>query len=697
MIDNEPLTLNDDYVEPVALDDEEQEDQEQVDWIGIARQSYRDSTDFLDAGLRNRWKKNISLANSKHPSGSKYHAEEYKRRSRAFRGKTASAIKSNEAACAVALFSTSDAVDISAGNSDNKEQVLAAKAVKALTNERLEASIPWFITVMGAYKDGLTIGSVISKQYWQFEEEEFTDGLLESVTVKKEDKPVVELLPIENVRIHPGANWVDPINSSPYVIHLIPMYIADIKAREDWVSYPDDVIASATRSELENETIRRERNKVTGLDPQNSDITSVTDHDIVWVHEVFLRKDGVEVVYFTLGTELMLSDVLYLEEAYPHCIDGKRPFVLGSTEIAPHLVYAEGLPSRIEELQGQANTLSNQRFDNVEQVLNRRKFVRRGANIDYRALNVNAPGVSVEMDDPSRDVLPEQVQDVTSSSYQEQNYINLDIDELAGTFSQSSISSNRTLNETVGGMQLLQGNTNTLTEYQLRIFVETWVEPVVKQVVLMVQGYEDEETIFNVTGMKLKKEQLSPPVKVRVSAGFGATDPARKVQKMMLGLETLAKINPQVLQEADYGEIVSEVFGALGFRDGLRFFPSLAKDKQEQQPDPQMQQYIETKQAEQQGKAQIAEKNNQTKLQIEQMKIEGKNEQILAENYHERELELDKISIDENLSRDDMDRKAQIERDRLTLDSAKEMNRQADVMNTTAELKYKMSTGNEGI
>ncbi|MCK5517193.1 MAG: hypothetical protein KAI39_09990, partial [Desulfobulbaceae bacterium] len=379
----------------------------------------------------------------------------------------------------------------------------------------------------------------------------------------------------------------------------------------------------------------------------------------------------------------------------------------GNTEIAPHSVYAEGLPARIEELQSQANSLTNQRFDNVEQVLNRRKFVRRGANIDYRALHVNAPGVAVEMDDPSKDVLPEQVQDVTASSYQEQNYINVDIDELAGTFSPSSVATNRQLNETVGGMQLLQGNTNTLTEYQLRIFVETWVEPVVKQLVLMIQGYEDEETIFNVTGLQLKKEQLSPPIKVRVSAGFGATDPAKKVQKMMLGLETLAKINPQVIQKADFGEIVSEVFGALGFRDGLRFFPTLAKDKQEEQPDPQMQQmqqqlqqmqqYIETKQAEQQGRSQIAEQNNKTKVQIEQMKIEGKNEQILAENYHERELELDKIAIDENLSREDMLQKAQIERERLTLDSAKEMNRQADVMNTTAELKYKMTTGKDGI
>ena len=35
----------------------------------------------------------------------------------------------------------------------------------------------------------------------------------------------------ENLRVDPGADWMDPINSSPYVIYCIPMYLHDIKTK----------------------------------------------------------------------------------------------------------------------------------------------------------------------------------------------------------------------------------------------------------------------------------------------------------------------------------------------------------------------------------------------------------------------------------------------------------------------------------
>ncbi len=689
--------------------DEEGEQEEYVDpidWLGIARQSYRDSTDFLDAGLRDRWKRNYSLANSKHPAGSKYYTDAYRSRSKNFRGKTAAAIRQNESACAVALFSTVDYTDITAINPDVEEQVVAAKAIKQLVNERLENDIPWFLTCQGAYKDVMTVGTVVSKQYWKFEEKQSADGLLDPI--KSEDKPVIELIPIENCRLSPAANWIDPINSSPYFIHMIPMYLADVKARQDWIEYPNDVIQSATKSGTENDSIRREREGVTNQDPKSSEVSSVQDHDIVWVHEVFLRHEDEEFVYYTLGTDLILSQVMLLEEAYPHCIDGKRPFAFGSADVAAHTVYRKGLPERVEGSQARANNISNQRYDNVEQVLNKQKHVRRGANIDYRALRTRAPGVTVEMDQPGVDVVSEDMQDVTSSSYQEQNYSNMDFDEEAGVLSNSVVASNTGLSERVGNMQIMDSNANVITEYQLRIFVETWVEPVIRQIVKMVQGYEDEQTILQVTGKPLTQQQIATPIKCRVSVGFGATDPTKKVQKLMMGLETLAKINPEILQEADYGEIVSEVFGALGWRDGLRFFPSLEKKEgEEEQPDQQLQkmqeqiqqlqQYIQTQQAELESKERITDKNNKTKLQIEALKIESKDEQILAESYAKRELELDKLAITEGTKRDTLEQKHGIDSDKLTLDSAKEMNRQADIMNTTAELEFKMNTGKDGI
>jgi hypothetical protein len=33
------------------------------------------------------------------------------------------------------------------------------------------------------------------------------------------------------MRFDPGANWMDPVNTSPYFIELIPMYVKDVQAR----------------------------------------------------------------------------------------------------------------------------------------------------------------------------------------------------------------------------------------------------------------------------------------------------------------------------------------------------------------------------------------------------------------------------------------------------------------------------------
>jgi hypothetical protein len=46
---------------------------------------------------------------------------------------------------------------------------------------------------------------------------------------KIKDKPCIELRPIENIRIDAGADWIDPINSSPYLCDIIPMYVCKVK------------------------------------------------------------------------------------------------------------------------------------------------------------------------------------------------------------------------------------------------------------------------------------------------------------------------------------------------------------------------------------------------------------------------------------------------------------------------------------
>ena len=114
----------------------------------------------------------------------------------------------------------------------------------------------------------------------------------------------------------------------------------------------------------------------------------------------------------------------------------------------------------------------------VKFAMNKRYFVKRGKRVDLRSLVRNIPSSVTLMDDPEKDVQVQETQEVTSSAHAEQDPLNLDFDDVAGAVSRSSVQSNRNLNETVGGMNLLTSAANKVENYQLRTWIETRAEPV---------------------------------------------------------------------------------------------------------------------------------------------------------------------------------------------------------------------------
>ncbi|SVB36996.1 uncharacterized protein METZ01_LOCUS189850, partial [marine metagenome] len=209
----------------------------------LARDAYDSSTSYLDSNYRRQWERNISLFRSKHPSGSKYGTSQYSHRSRLFRPKTRVAVRANEAAIAAAFFSTQDVLSVYPENDSDEAQRASARVLKHLLQYRLTKTIPWFQNLIAAYQEALVFGVVCSHQYWDYAEkkikrekpiidEEGTpvmneDGsealeTTEDVEIIK-DEPVIRLIASENLRIDPAADWWNPVNSSPYVIEVIPM------------------------------------------------------------------------------------------------------------------------------------------------------------------------------------------------------------------------------------------------------------------------------------------------------------------------------------------------------------------------------------------------------------------------------------------------------------------------------------------
>jgi len=620
------------------------------DWLRRSRDSYQSSENYFDASIRRRMEDNLRAFNSQHPNGSKYYTNQFQKRSKFFRPKTRTAIRKGEAATAIAFFSTSDVVDCEPVDVNNPQQTKAASIHKSLLNARLDdPKMYWFQTVVGASQDARTQGVVISKQFWRFKSKKirlrdrFEDEAGQSLysdtehTIIEEDRPDCVLKPVENIRFDPAADWRDPINDSPYVIELDPMYIGDIKqkiASGEYRNLSDAMLTAALQQDWDSIRAAREGERLDKYD----NATVINDYQTVWVHHNIARVDGVDYIWDTLGTEIILSDPKPLREVYAH---NMRPYVLGVANIESHKQYPASDAELIRELQGEANDVANLRNDNVKLALGKRYFVRRGSGVDIRSILRNTATSVTMMTNPESDVKVHETRDVTASSYREQDYINADIDGVLGSFDNSSIQTNRKMNETVGGMQMLREDTNEIKEFGIRTFSETWMRPVLLQLVALEAFYESDVALLRMVGSEVGEEEpgsvlklLQENIKVNVNVGFNSTSPAKRIEKLALAFDMLGKFIPDVIQEMDRKEVIKEVMGTVGYKDGSRFFGSIINDdqdpkvKQLEQQVQQLTQIIEQKQIEGQVKVEVANIGATTTLQVAQMNAEIKKMEI---------------------------------------------------------------------
>lgn len=609
-----------------------------TDWLSLARESFNASTTYVDANWRKRWERNIALFQSRHPDGSKYNTPAYKHRSRYFRPKTKSVVRKNEAAAGAAFFGNIDVVSIEPQNDADLAQRASAELMNELVNYRLETTIPWYLTLLGAFQTAQVFGVVCSYQYWMYKEkpifgqDELTGERVQIGTKVVADKPCIDVEPLENIRFDPAANWTDIVGTSPYIIRCVPMYVDEVKqqmrainpktGQAKWNEYTDQEI----RSSMVSYDSTRQQREGQGQDPKAENEPPLTAFEIVWCHENFVRIEGEEYVYWTLGTEHMLTEPQPLAEVY---FTGERPLVIGCAVFETHRAMPESIVGIGAELQRELNDTANQRRDNVSLVLNKRWLVKRGAQVDVESLMRNVAGGATTVNDVATDVAPVEFQDVTGSAYAEQDRLNVDFDELLGNFSQSSVATNRSLNETVGGMRMLGGGAQQLTEYLIRTFVETWVEPVLRQLVKLEQAYETDIAILGLMGERAKLEQkyginqvtdelLNQSLTTRVNVGLGATDPQAKLQKFMLALKTYAE-TVQILPDAEPEAIRRELFSLVGYKDGNRFF------KQEENPANAqlMQQLQELQQALGQLQQEMAAKDLALKDKSEQNQLKA--------------------------------------------------------------------------
>ena len=620
--------------------------------IAKANEIYTTSTDYLDANITNQWEQNLSHFNNEHAPANKLSDRNLKR-SRVFRPKTRTMTKTHEAALTNALFSTQDVVDIQAEDPSSKAQVLSAKINKEILQYRLSRRMPWFQTVIGAYQSTKVYGLCISFQYWNYHEDsdiipamdkdgnlmQDEDGTaLGYVETKvRRDELVCDNIAPENFRFDPMCDWRDPAGTSPYLVYMMPVYAGDAMEMMEkvdtktgqpiWRKHPLGALLATRRKNYDRTRQAREgRNRIDPADEQHGNA-----YTTLWAHMNIVKVNGDDILYWTMGTQLLLTDPILLTKAFPHLREGERPFTVGFSTIEAFRNYPAGDVEQAAPLQVEINTVANQRLDNVKLVLNKRYYVKRGTQVDLDALIRNVPGGGVMMNDPEKDVKTIETKDITSSSYQEQDRLSTEMDELVGSFSQQSVqqTANRKGGETKGGMDTMKSGAGAVQDYGIRIFITTWVQPTLLQLVRLEQMYETDVHILSLAGKKAEAWSrfgtdemtdtiLRQDLNTRVNVGMGNTDPQTRVSKLLFGIESTAKL-PKMAEKLKSNEVADEIFGMLGYENASRFYRNEEEQKKyiEENP-PEIPAEIQLKQAE----LDMHKEDNSARHQREIMKLD---------------------------------------------------------------------------
>lgn len=680
---------------------------EAAEWLRKARLLYDESTDYYQSSLFDNWRDSLHHFRSEHAPGSKYTQEAYKHRSHVFRPKPRAAVRTLEATAAAALFTNDDLIDVSGVNPDDPLQDQAAKLHEAILQHRLETTIPWFLTVVGAYQDTHVYGVCISRQYWDYRTRTRTeivpavdetgqpilddDGVMlgreETRREVMKDEPAIDLIAPDNFRFDPASDWRRPVQTSPYLIERIPMYAGDVQAmmgeeEGQWHEYTLGELVAHGNEVDDGDTVRDAREGKGRED--STDLHDANEFSVVWIHFNIIRdNEGTDWAFYTVGTGLLLTDPRPLEEVDPL---GRDRYAVGVSSIEAHRAHPAGVVELNKPLTEMLNDVTNQRLDNVKLVLNKRYAIRRGSKIDLGALMRNVPGGGVMMDDVDRDYRIMETPDVTQSSYVEQDRLSVESDELLGTFSQGSVQTNRALNETVGGLNLMSSAANQVQELGLMAFIKTWVLPVLRSMVKLESLYETDEVILALAAGKAEIQEeisddlLMQDLVVKVKVGLGNTNPEQKMARFMQPLQAAAQF-PEFIQELDFLEIGKEVFALAGQGQGDRFMLDKEKkqeraEQQQGQMPPEMQikqQELQIRQAE----LQLKQQQWQHEAQLEQQKQQWDQQYKAAELQTKQEAEMAKIALQEGITMAQLEQKLALESRKL----------EADMQKTAAQLQ----------
>jgi hypothetical protein len=605
-----------------GFDEDFNEKPSDAEFLQMVREAEDQATTYMNQVNRKHWTRSYRAFNNEHFIGSKYGTDDWTNRSKLFVPATKKAVRKDMAAVAASLFGSLDAVTVLPGNEGDPVQRASAAVIQEIVNYRTDrnsnkASIPWFHVAMGSRLTSLVTGFCVSKQSWKLElrrsktekvtDEDSGEEQERDVWEPDIDRPDCELFPPENYIIDPAANWTCPVQDAAYVFLKYPMRIDEIRRKQrdprmPWKALSESVLrGGGDKSKFDMEAIRRAREQ--GIDRLSDVEQSSRQFDIIWVYECFIRTAGEDWTFLSVGDKQLLTDPKPVREVYPEQF-GERPLVMGYGALEPFRIFPTSNVSSWQPLQQEMNDIRNLTLDAIKQNISPVSKVVRGRQVDLDQLKRRGWGSSVMVTKPD-DVTWDRPPDVPQSTVGMKQQLDIDFDDLAGQANYGSVQNNNALGKTLGGLQLAAGAANAVQEFDIRIWIETWCEPVLAQIVRLIQFYESDPTVLGLAGEKAKLMQkygvsqidndlLENQVTLRVNVGLGAGDPQQRLAKFNSAvqvLQPLCQSSPDFQNGSKRINIEAafeEVFGAAGYRDGGKRFLIEGQPNQNPMQQPQV-------------------------------------------------------------------------------------------------------------
>ena len=327
----------------------------------------------------------------------------------------------------------------------------------------------------------------------------------------------------------------------------------------------------------------------------------------------------------------------------------------------PHRHVGESLDDDLDDLQEIHTTLTRQLLDNVYRTNNTEYIV--NSRVHQPDFMQSLPGgIKRILDDGpvSGCVEPVQTTPIVGQLLPAIDYVEGLKENRTGVSRSSNGLDPDVLKQSTEGAYIESLNkASRKVEMIVRMFAETGVKELVRQVRALVAKHQNKEEIVKLSG---KYVPINPrdwknrtDMRVKVGLGNGTEEDKRNRLMLIASLqEKLAAYNLVSPQNAI--NLFKEISNTLGFNAPEKYIVDINSPEYQQMSQPQSNPLAEAEQVKAQAAMQISQIKEQNKSQIEAMKQQSKAEMELLKQ--QNQIEIDRIKEQAKLMNDEADRKS---------------------------------------